>query len=296
MTTHLNPFNLKLLQLTPLNIGRMQRVTSQDTFDGATKNFHPKGLFSSEIFGRTGDKLRMRNFSYIDLNIPILHPLVLRILGKLKRIYPEILYGKVYASWDPALKDFIKSTPLEGKTGFSFFMDHFDDLVFDDRLSDSRELNIKFLNKVRKTATNERVIISPAGYRDYVIKADGREEEDEVNPLYRRLIALSNGVTRDSFKASPSSYDKTRSAMQKTFVDLYDYHESIVKGKNKLTEGKLQLKTSWSITFTIQQLLAFTPLQLDCFSISKRSSLFVLSKSNQLTCEISSYLLLHQLI
>lgn len=238
MATQLTPFNLKLLQLTPLNIGNMQAITSQDTFDGATKNFHPSGLFSTEIFGRTGDKLRMRNFAYIDLKAPILHPLVLRILGKLKRIYPEILYGKAYATWDNNAKDFVKASPIEGKTGFTFFMDHFDQLVFDDRLSDSRELNIKFLNKVRKMALNERVIVSPAGYRDYVIRADEREEEDEVNPLYRRLISLANGITREGFKASPEAYDKTRTGMQRMFVEIYEYHESIVRGKNKLTEGK----------------------------------------------------------
>lgn len=238
MSTQLTPFNLKLLQLTPANIGRMQAITAQDTFDGATKNFHPTGLFSSEIFGRVGDKMRMRNFAYIDIKVPVLHPLVLRILGKLKRIYPEILFGKAYAVWDPKVKDFIKSTPVEGQTGFTFFMDHFEEIMFDDRLSDSRELNIKFLNKVRKMATNDRIIVSPAGYRDYVIKADGREEEDEVNPLYRRLISLANAVTREGFKASPQAYDKTRSALQRTFTEIYEYHESIVRGKNKLTEGK----------------------------------------------------------
>ncbi len=238
MATQLTPFNLKLLQLTPLNIGNLQAVVSLDTFDGATKNFHPKGLFSTEIFGRTGDKLRMRNFAYIDIKVPILHPLVLRILGKLKRIYPEILFGKAYAVWDDKAKDFVKSTPTEGNTGFTFFMNHYEQLVFDERLSDSRELNIKFLNKVRKMAINERIIVSPAGYRDYVIRADEREEEDEVNPLYRRLIALANGVTREGFKASPEAYDKTRSSLQRTFTEIYEYHESIVRGKNKLTEGK----------------------------------------------------------
>lgn len=238
MSAQLTPFNLKLLQLTPANIGRMQPITSQDTFDGATKNFHPSGLFSTEIFGRTGDKVRMRNFAYIDIKVPILHPLVLRILGKLKRIYPEILYGRAYAKWDNQLKDFVKATPIEGQTGFAFFMDHFHELVFDDRLSDSRELNIKFLNKVRAMAVNERIIVSPAGYRDYVIRADGREEEDEANPLYRRMLSLANAVTRESFKASPEAYNKTRTSLQKTFVEIYEYHESIVRGKNKLTEGK----------------------------------------------------------
>lgn len=238
MAAQITPFNLKLLQLTPLNIGRMQAVTALDTFDGATKNFHPKGLFSTEIFGRTGDKLRMRNFAYIDIKAPILHPLVLRILGKLKRLYPEILFGKAYARWDQEKRDFIKATPLDGETGFTFFMDHFQDLVFDERMSDSRELNIKFLNKVRPVATNERIIVSPAGYRDYVIRTDGREEQDEVNDLYRRMLALANNITREGFKASPQAFDKTRVSMQRAFVEIYEYHESIVRGKNKLTEGK----------------------------------------------------------
>lgn len=257
LNMEMTPFNIKLLQLTAVRVARMKEVKSLDVFDGATRNFHQNGLFSVDIFGRMGDKERMRNFSFIDIKCPILHPLVVRVMGKLKRIYPEILHGKTFATWDAKLKDFVKSNPAEGQTGFHFFMQHWEDLKLEQRLSDSRELNIKFIDKTRLSAINDRIIISPAGYRDYVIHADGREESDEVNELYYRMLSLANTLTRATFKASPESFDRTRSAMQRTFDAIYEYHEGIVVGKNKLSEGKLmsrQVKYGTRNTIVTQNL------------------------------------------
>ncbi len=233
------PFNIKLLHLDSNAVVGLKPITVQDTFDGATRNFHPSGLFSVDIFGRVGDPLRMKNFAYIDIKVPILHPLVVRVLGKLKRIYPEILMGKTYATWDPALKDFVKSDMLSGETGYHFFMQHFTQIQFPQRLSDIRELNIKFIEKVRGVnATTDRIIVAPAGFRDFIIHADDREEEDEVNPMYRKMIAVANGIQRQSFEASPKTFDKARASLQATFVEIYEYFEKMVEGKNKLFMGK----------------------------------------------------------
>lgn len=231
------PFNIKLLMLDAKACVGLKQITTLDTFENGTKNFHPDGFFSSLIFGRMGEETRMRRFAFIDLKVPILHPLVVRVLGKLKRIYPEILMGKTYATWDPALKDFTKSDALTGETGYNFFMRHYKELDFPKRLSDMRELNIQFIEKMRHLSITERVIVAPAGFRDFVIHADGREEEDEVNTLYRKLLAVSNAISRQSFDATPKTFDKARASLQNTFTSIYEYFEGMVEGKNKLLMG-----------------------------------------------------------
>lgn len=236
MFNKLTPFNVRLLQLTDLNVRNMRAITVQDPFDGATKNFHPEGLFSNEIFGQTGDKKRMRTFAYIDVKVPIMHPLVHRILGKLKRIYPEIMAGRTYARFDEVEKDFVKSDPVNGDTGYHFFVEHFDKVVFPKRLSDNRELSIKFIERVRKIMFNTKVIVLPAGLRDYVIMGD-TEEQDEVNKLYRKLMGNANTVTPQMFEISPKTYDRVRSSMQAAFNAIYEYYEGIIFGKNKLIQG-----------------------------------------------------------
>lgn len=239
--TPITPFNVKLLQLTEVSVRSMAQITKLDTFDGATKNFHPEGLFSNEIFGQNGEISRMRKFAFIDIKVPILHPLIYRILGKLKRIYPEIMAKRAYARWDPDLKDFVKSDAVDGKTGYTFFMEHYHEIEFPERLSDQRALSIKLINRVRDVAVNTRVIVAPAGYRDYVIY-DDREEEDEVNKLYRRLLAQANAITPDIYQTTPQEYDRTRFSMQMAFNAIYEYYESIIRGKNKLILGHVMTR------------------------------------------------------
>ena len=242
MASVLTPFNVRLLQLTETSARNLRPITTLDTFDGATKNFNTNGLFSNEIFGANGDKIRLRRFAYIDMKLPIMHPLVFRTLGRLKRIYPEIMAGKTYAVWDDVTKDFVKSDPIDGQTGYHFFIEHFDKIQFPQRLSDLRELNIKFIERVRSTSMNSKLVVSPAGFRDYVIMSDGREEEDEVNKLYRKMIAFSNAITPEMFKMSPTMYDRVRFSMQSTFNAIYEYHENMIKGKHKLLLGRVMTR------------------------------------------------------
>lgn len=241
MTQVYAPFNVKLLQLTDQATRNLRPITTQDTFDGATKNFHPNGLFSNEIFGHNGEKSRMRNFAYIDIKIPILHPMIYRTLGKLKRIYPEIMAGRTWAIFDEQEQDFVKSDQVNGRTGYTFFMEYWEKIVFPQRLSDLRALSIKLIERTKKVALNTRIIVAPAGFRDYVI-IDNREEEDEVNSIYRRLLQASNNVSKDMFDLNPVMFDRVRYGMQHAFNALYEYYENIIRGKNKLLQGHVMTR------------------------------------------------------
>ena len=87
-------FNLDLLILDDQMAKQMKEVKSLAIFQSSKKEFDPEGLFSVQIFGPIGHEQRSQMPAYIDLKIPILHPLVFRTLISLKAAYLDILEGK----------------------------------------------------------------------------------------------------------------------------------------------------------------------------------------------------------
>ena len=117
------PFNITLLKLTQELMTGLRPVKVLDIFEGGSSDFHPEGLFSTEIFGKVGDERRNYRYSYIDIKIEVLHPVIFKALSDMKRLYGEIMSGEAYAVWDETDKDFIKSDPLNGgQTGMYFFL------------------------------------------------------------------------------------------------------------------------------------------------------------------------------
>lgn len=232
------PFNISLLNLTNDMLVGMKPVRSLDIFDGATKNFHEDGLFSISIFGKVGEERRVRRYSFIDIKASIFHPVIYRALLQMKRLYGEIISGETYAVWDEETKDFQKSSVLDGQTGFQFFRNHWRDLVFEQRPSEQREQNITLLGKYKDKAMISKILVMPAGLRDFEIDADGRQAEDEINTLYRKLLALSNSVSVEALKNNPAILNTISVSLQNTYNQIYDLLENSIKGKKKLMMGK----------------------------------------------------------
>jgi hypothetical protein len=232
------PFNITLLELTPQKLAGLKPVKVLDIFEGSTTNFHEDGLFSQSIFGRVGDDRRAYRFSYIDVRITILHPVIYAVLLQLKKLYGEIMSGTAHATWDPVLKDFVRSTPADGQTGYQFFINRLKDLDFGESQSDSRKLSVALIEKYRAKCLTSKVVVLPAGLRDLEIDENNRKVEDEINGVYRRLIGLSNAIAESSVKNNPEILDPVRFQLQRTFNELYEMIESIIKGKKKLLLGK----------------------------------------------------------
>jgi hypothetical protein len=231
------PFNITLLELTPEDLTRMKPVRSLDLFEPSSRNFHEDGLFSVSIFGRVGDVRRSRRFSYIDLKIGVFHPIIYRALGQLKRFYHDIILGRVYAVWDDQLKDFVKSDAFDGRTGFQFFIEHWQGIEFEHRPSDSREHNIKLIEMYKKKALTDKLVVMPAGMRDIEITG-GRIVIDEVNELYRRILSITNSIHKDAVQNNPEILNMARISLQRTFNEIFELFERMVEGKKKLLMGK----------------------------------------------------------
>lgn len=232
----IEPFNITLLTLTKELIAGIKPVTKLDIMEGGTTNFNEDGLFSVSIFGQLGSTMRYSNFSYIDIKVDVFHPVVFKALCSLKRMYGEIMAGKVYAKWDEGELDFTPSTELEGDTGFHFFVKHWEKITFMETGSDSRKLFIDLINKYKKlnTCMNRYITVIPAGMRDISYR-NGRMDEDEVNPLYRKLLSVSNSITESAVKSTPDILDQPRYSLQVAFNVLYEHFANLaLDGKKKL--------------------------------------------------------------
>ncbi len=234
------PFNVSILDTTKLPIGKDRVVTSRDVYEGSStsisgRELHPEGIYSIPIFGRIGSKERDTRYGLVDLKVALFHPFIYKTLVKLKGLYGGILEGRSYAKWDPNLKDFVQSDVLNGETGMAFFIKHWRDIEFKDTGSDLRTQRIKLIEKFKSISTTDKMIIIPAGYRDFTVNADGRAEENEINSFYRRQVGIADTLTRG---ADPNTIDTTRQAMQRVFNDLFDYLVNMFAGKNKFMQGK----------------------------------------------------------
>lgn len=232
------PFNIELLNITSNNLMGLRPIRSLDITDGASDNFHPDGLFSTVTFGKVGDERRSTRFSYIDIKVPIFHPVVFRALSSLKRLYTDIMAGTAYAIFDEETKDFERSDPINGETGYNFFIKNWKKIEFKETNSTTREQNILLLNKYKERATTSIIIVLPAGLRDAEIGNDGRWREDEINSLYRKLLSISNTISEATVKTNPEIINVARYSLQTTFLTLYEYIEAMIEGKKKLLMGK----------------------------------------------------------
>lgn len=238
MSVGLLPFNLSLLVLTQKDLALLRPIKVLDIFDGLTKNFHPDGLFSIDIFGRIGDERRNRLFSYIDLRIPVFAPVVFKSITELKALYKDILSGKRYAVFNKQTKDFDAADQLTGRTGYAFFVEHFEEMQFEEKPSPKRENNIAFINKYRNNCLIDKFLVIPAGIRDFHVDANGKPSEDEINGLYRKILSFANIMENVHVKGNLEHLDATRYNIQLAIMEVYDYIKNMIEGKNQLILGK----------------------------------------------------------
>lgn len=233
------PFNIDFLKDVPLTYTGMIPITSMQIFEGRHGDFNPEGLYSNIIFGKSGDESRDQLFSYINLKVPVFHPFYYQELVRLKKLYGEILNGKGYAIWDEKLKDFVRSDIMSGETGYSFFMSHFAEVVFLRNESKERDLRIDLLEKFRSKCVIHRLIVIPAGLRDIEIRDDGQPKEDDINPLYRKIISITNTINVSFEDRYSEILDGSKANLTNAVVDVYKYLFDILEGKKGFLQGKL---------------------------------------------------------
>ena len=231
------PFNISLLNLEPNYFRNLPKVTDLSIFDSTKEAFHPEGLFSNTLFGPVGSEIRNKRFGYIDIKLPVLHPIIYKSLVQAKRFYQEIMDGSAYATFSYKEKDFVKSDPIEGETGYNFFITYFKNIELKDTNTEKRKEAIQLLNRYKDIALIDKVIVLPAGLRDVEFE-DSRPTYDDINDHYKKLLSLSNTISDTIIDLDPSLVDSTRFRIQETFNLLYENLLDRIDGKKKLYLGK----------------------------------------------------------
>lgn len=232
------PFNVELLKLTGQNTASLKPILVSDIYDGGTTNFHEDGLYSISIFGATGTKERSNRFSFIDLKVGVLHPLLFKHISRVKGMYGDILSGKKYAKWIPKDKDFVISDDIEGDTGYAFFMSHFNELKFNRSESDQRNLRIDVIEKYRDSALTTKWLVLPAGLREIQISDDDYTQEDEISDMYRKVLSVANTISVSAGNDNDPVYDRSRYSLQLAINAIYDHIETFLTGKKGFIQAK----------------------------------------------------------
>jgi len=232
-------FNLDILVLNKQQLKQMYPVRKLNIFVPSSEDFEPHGLFSTEIFGQVGSEQRNSMLSYIGLNTAVFHPLIYNHLITSRALYKEVMAGTKYVKYDKETKDLVLSNQEEGDTGYTYFVNILPKIKFDTNDSDFREFKI---NMIKKYGIDEymlkQLLVIPAGLRDYTVNKSGVPEEDEINDLYRKVLAISN--TLANIRVTPdtlSATDKVRYRMQEALWNIYDHIMTLLDGKNKFIQG-----------------------------------------------------------
>lgn len=231
--------NITIVDLTPERLSKLQPVTVLDIFDGISGDFHEHGLFSIQTFGRAGSEERDSTFSYIDVKVEVFHPFIHKTICALKGLYSGIMSGRAYAVWNPKDKDFEPSDIVNGQTGYFFFMQHWQQIVFKTTSSNQRKARIELIEKYKKigTATTTKILVIPAGLRDVEVEEGGRVKQNEINDLYRPIIQASNAISTSSDLNTPI-IDLSRNNVQNNFNNVYQHIRGLLEGKGGFIQSK----------------------------------------------------------
>lgn len=231
MSKVMQPLKIRLLEPSKQRLAGLLPVQSGDIY-GPDGDFHPQGLYSVVIFGKIGDRKRMVKHAYIDMHTHVLHPKMYTEIVRLKNLYGGIMAGTAYAVWNDATKDFEKSDVIDGQTGYSFFMSHIKELKPARNESHERSMRIDFFEKYINEPFYRYLVVHPAGLRDVTIEEDGHTVEDEINPLYKKVLRIANTLS-GSVNTNDAMFDTARHAMQQAVVEVYSMLEDfLIVGKS----------------------------------------------------------------
>ena len=231
MSRKVDPLTMGLISITEEQSKYMGKVTETTVFSASTRNFHPQGLFSTEIFGLQGSDSRLSTFGLIDLKIDHIHPIVFKLLVRAKVLYENICNSRTYAIFNKKTKDFEESDGKRAETGYSFFIKHVKDLKITLNGSSSREELYNIVNKYRGQLTFRYLPVMPAGIRDYTVDDTDMPKIDAVNDIYRKIVSTAGFVSASVI--NPESLNAMLYSQQENLAELDEYIDSIILGKTK---------------------------------------------------------------
>lgn len=231
-------FNIDIIAITDQDVKYLGEIINPNIFEASSNRFDKAGLFSTEIFGPVGSPARNTTLGYINLKVKVLHPYVFQTLCTLNSKYEDIIAGKKRAKLDRDKWDLVEDN--SGETGYEFFMSVLPRIRFNDNGSNERKHKINLIKKyANEKYMSDKYLVLPAGLRDYRVDESGRPVEDEVNGLYRKLLAVT--ALLKTIKVSNDNLyqvDPIRYKIQKSINSIFDYFLQLLGPKSGFIQNK----------------------------------------------------------
>ena len=217
-------------------------VMSSQFFLGKSYNPHPDGLLSEEIFGIEGSPERQAKFSWIELNCPVIHPVLFDILQKRieKKIEPLMSGEKLFIINKDGILVEDENGNIDGITSLYKRRNEWKFRKNEDEESDRNSIiNMLENNLNNDTFFTSKLIVIPPDFRPVTIIEEKNEVmPDELNEIYQSIIILSNSLKG----VSGILFDVLTYRMQLLIKDLNEFVRKKVAGKTgmirKLMLGK----------------------------------------------------------
>lgn len=221
-------------------------VKSSQIFLGKSHNPHPDGLFSENIFGIESSPEFKTSFSWIDLNCPVIHPMLYDILHKrIERKIGLLLSGESSFSLDE--NGHLVEDPEGNITGMSSLFENrprwkFRRTTTDDS-QDEKSNRDKIIDMLEKNLSDDlffmqKLLVIPPSYRPVMVMEDEKPRMDKLNEIYQKAIILSTQLSG----LSGTLYDILAYRMQVLMMELQDYSRTKIAKKSgmirKLMLGK----------------------------------------------------------
>lgn len=218
-------------------------VKSSQFFLGKSYNPHPDGLFSEDIFGIDGSPEYQQSFSWIELQCPVIHPVLHDILCKrIERKIDLVISGEATFSLD--VDGYLIEDPNGNISGMSSLYKNRKKWRFrrnvDDEEKTTRNKIVDMLeeNLEKDLFFFTKLLVIPPAYRPIVIMEEDKPRVDPLNEMYQRAIILGNQLSG----VSGTLYDILSFRMQMLIRELHDYARTKIAKKSgmirKLMLGK----------------------------------------------------------
>lgn len=236
---------LKLLDIERfIERNNIKEVTSSKShLGGGRETVDPKGLFSEEIFGRTGSRQRKNTFGFVNLNATVIHPNVYPIFTSLNTDLTKLILEK--GSYKIENGELLSDE--EGGSGIIFFIENFDKIDFSKLIEKDKakkEKSVEFIKNNKDKVFINKFLILPAGIRDIQIsRTTGKamiQYADIVN-MYQRLIQQASHIVPDS---PPEIAEFSIKNIQRLVLDINNWIKDQIKGKRGIIRGGILKKVT----------------------------------------------------
>lgn len=234
-------------------------ILSPQIYFGKSTNFHPKGLYSEEIFGVEGSPERRGAVSWIDLNCNIIHPVLYSILKKrIFRKMDDVLHGdRVHKFFSIDENGYLVEDPNGEISGLTALEKNIKKIRFQEGEDEEGDRN-KIIEMIYKNIESNKffmnkLLVIPPDYRPiHVIHETNETRIDELTKLYQKII----GAASQLGSVSGSIYDVLAFRMQNLINELYE----LIKLKTSKKSGMIRhLMLGKTVDFSARSVITPEP-------------------------------------